>query len=147
MFTKPGDDWAKRLQVNATYYKGNYSIIFFAFVLYSVRKYETLNLIPHLSQRGCQHATYSNTHTHTHKLSDFSNGLHIIANFVSSQLLHIFCPPHTLCPQTHTPHTPTHPHTDNRQPISSDVHPSAFRQLDVSPKCAVSYTQSELYAI
>lgn len=23
-FTKPGDDWAKRLQVNATYYKGNY---------------------------------------------------------------------------------------------------------------------------
>jgi len=35
-FTKPGDDWAKRLQVNATYYKGNYSIIFFAFVLYSI---------------------------------------------------------------------------------------------------------------
>jgi len=35
-FTKPGDDWAKRLQVNATYYKGNYSIIFFVFVLYSI---------------------------------------------------------------------------------------------------------------
>ena len=27
---------AKRLQVNATYYKGNYSVIFFAFVLYSI---------------------------------------------------------------------------------------------------------------
>ena len=35
-FTKPGDDWAKRLQVNATYYKGNYCLIFFAFVLYSI---------------------------------------------------------------------------------------------------------------
>lgn len=35
-FTKPGDDWAKRLQVNATYYKGNYSIIFFSFLLYSI---------------------------------------------------------------------------------------------------------------
>jgi len=35
-FTKPGDDWSKRLQVNATYYKGNYSVIFFLFVLYSI---------------------------------------------------------------------------------------------------------------
>ena len=35
-FTKPGDDWANRLQVNATYYKGNYSIIFFSFLLYSI---------------------------------------------------------------------------------------------------------------
>jgi hypothetical protein len=35
-FAKPGDDWSKRLQVNLTYYKGNYSAIFLVFVLYSI---------------------------------------------------------------------------------------------------------------
>jgi len=35
-FTRPGDDWATRLRINVTYYKGNYGIIFTGFVVYSI---------------------------------------------------------------------------------------------------------------